>query len=130
MSDRPLIAPNNNSPLVNAASMAGDVTSPATIIQRLPGISYSVVWTGTPVGTFAVQVSNDFSLDSTGTVLNAGHWTSLPTSAFTGTYPVPSGSASAGFLDVVGTEAYAVRLKYTRTSGTGTLTVIPCAKVL
>ena len=130
MSDRPLIAPNNNVPLIKAGDMSGNITSPATIIQRLPGISYSLVWTGTPTGTFAVQVSNDYQLSSTGAVINAGNWTSLPTTSFSGTYPVPAGSASNGFLDVVGTEAYAVRIVYTASSGSGSLTVIPCAKVL
>ena len=129
MSDRPIIAPNLNVPLVNGVSMATSITSPATIIQRLPGISYSLVWTGTPVGTFTVEVSNDYSQGPNG-VLNAGNWTALPTSAFVGTYPVPAGSASNGFLDVVGTEAYAVRIVYTASSGAGNLTIIPCAKVL
>lgn len=137
MSDRPLLAPNLNKPLIGVVAsgalvsgdMSADITGPATIIQRLPGISYSVVWTGTPVGVFAVQVSNDYALSATGAVINAGTWTSLPTSAFIGTYPVPSGSAGSGMLDVVGTECYAVRLKYTRTSGSGALTVVPCSKV-
>lgn len=130
MSDRPLIAPNPSQPLIKSASMAVDVIGPATIIQRLPGISYDISWTGTPTGTFLVEVSNTYQLSSNGAVLNAGKWTSLPTSSFSGSYPVPSGSPGNGFLDVVGTEAYAVRLRYTATSGAGNLTVIPCSKVL
>jgi len=128
MSQRPLIAPNAVNPLISA-SMATSITGPVTIIQRIPGISYDITWTGNPVGTFQVQVSNSYAENPDGTVLNAGNWTTLPTSAFTGTYPVPSGSAGNGFLDVVGTEAYAIRLTYTATSGTGTLTVFPAAKV-
>ena len=41
--------------------MASNITSPATIIQRLPGIGYDVSWTGTPTGTFSIQVSTDGS---------------------------------------------------------------------
>ena len=130
MSDRPLIAPNLLNPLINAQSMATSITGPATIIQRLPGISYDISWTGTPTGTFQVQVSNTYSTSQNGTEASSGNWTTLPAGAFQGTYPVPSGSPGNGFLDVVGTEAYAVRLVYTASSGTGTLTVVPAAKVL
>ncbi len=130
MSSRPILVPNIDHPIINGTSMSASITGPATIIQMLPGISYDISWTGAPVGTIAVQVSNSYRQASDGTIVNAGHWTSLPTSAFSGTYPVPSGSADNGFLDLVGTEAYAVRLVYTRTSGTGALTVIAAAKVL
>ena len=96
----------------------------------MPGISYDLAWTGTPVGTFQVQVSNTYAQDPDGDVLSAGNWNTLPTTSFTGTYPVPAGSPGNGFLDVVGTEAAWVRLQYTASSGSGTLTVIPAAKVL
>jgi hypothetical protein len=129
MSDRPLIAANINKPIVNAASMAGTITSPPTNINRLPGISYDLLWTGSPTGTFAVQVSNTYEQSPTGTVISAGNWNTLPTASFTGTYPVPSGSAGNGFLDVVGTEAAWVRIVYTPSGGTGNLTVVPAAKV-
>lgn len=127
---RPIIAPNTAKAVINAGDMSGSLTSAVSIIQFLPGISYDIAWTGSPTGTFQVQVSNTYAANADGTQKTAGNWTTLPTSSFSGTYPVPSGSAGAGFIDVVGTEAYAVRILYTRTSGTGSLTVIPCAKVL
>lgn len=130
MSSRPILVPNLDKPIINAVSMATSITGPATIIQLLPGISYDIVWTGTPTGTFQVQVSNTFRQAADGTITNAGHWTTLPAASFSGTYPVPSGSADNGFLDFVGTEAYAVRLVYTAVSGSGTLTVVAAAKVL
>lgn len=130
MSSRPFLAPNQNVPLIDSVSMAASITSPVTIIQMLPGISYDISWTGAPVGTFQVQVSNSYSKDAGGAVKNAGNWTTLPTASFSGTYPVPVGTSGNGFLDVVGTEACAIRLVYTRTSGTGNLTVFPSAKVL
>lgn len=130
MSYRPIIAPNLNVPIINNVSMATSITGPASIIQSLPGISYDIEWTGTPTGTFQVQVSNTVQIGANGSITSAGNWTTLPTSAFTGTYPAPAGSAGSGFLDVVGTEAYAVRLVYTAVSGSGNLTVVPCAKVL
>lgn len=129
MSHRPIIAPSNYAPIINAVSTGADITGTPTIIQFLPGISYDIAWTGTTHGTISIEVSNTYSQNSDGTTKNAGNWTVLPASAFVGTYPVPSGSAGNGFLDVVGTEAYAVRLIFTRTDGTGTMTVVPCAKV-
>lgn len=131
MSDRPLIAPNLNKPVVNAGDMSqATVTSQVSIIQRLPGISYDIAWTGTPTGTFAVQVSNTYTQNPDGTAANAGNWNTLPSAALIGTLPAPAGAPGNGFIDVIGTEAYAIRLVYTKTSGTGSLTVVPSAKVL
>lgn len=129
MSDRPLIAPNINQPIINATSMSSSINGPATIIQRLPGISYDVAWTGTPTGTFSVQVSNSYAQNAQGGVLNAGNWNTLPSGAFVGTLPAPAGASGNGFIDVLGTEAYAIRLVYTASSGTGNLTVYCCSKV-
>lgn len=130
MSDRPIIVPNLNKPLINGTSMATSINGPATIINKLPGISYDVAWTGTPTGTFSVQVSNTYSQDAQGNVANAGNWTTLPAGSFTGTLPAPAGSPGNGFIDVLGTEAYAIRLVYSAVSGAGALTVLASAKVL
>lgn len=130
MSDRPILPPNLDKPIINAVSMASSITGIATIIQMLPGLSYDISWTGTPTGTFAVQVSNTYKQAPSGLVTNAGNWNTIPQSAFQGNYPAPAGSSGNGFIDLVATESYAVRLVYTRVSGTGSLTVVACAKVL
>lgn len=130
MSSRPLIAPNTQNPIINAESMASTIEGPATIIQRLPGISYDISWTGTPTGTFSVQVSNTVVLSAGGEVAQAGTWYDLPAAALVGTLPTATGAAGNGFIDIIGTQAYAVRLVYTATSGTGALTVVATAKVL
>lgn len=129
MADRPVIVPNLNKPLIDSVSMATNITGPATIINRLPGISYDLAWTGTPTGTFAVQVSNTYSQNADGSVANAGNWNTLPSAAFVGTIPAPAGSPDHGFIDIVGTEAYAIRILYTAGSGSGSLTVLASAKV-
>jgi hypothetical protein len=138
MADRPLIVPSMTKPLIGPSgtgaivigTMASNIFGPVSVIDRIPGISYDIQWTGTPTGTFTVQVSNSYFTDPQGNVIGTPNWTNLPSSSFSGTYPIPSGSAGAGFLDVVGTEAYAVRLIYTAGSGSGTLTVYGAAKVL
>ena len=130
MSTRPLLDPNINVPFVNAVSMATSITSPVTFLKGLSSFGYDLTWTGTPVGTFSVQVSNTYSQSPTGAVINAGSWTTLPSAAFEGTYPIPSGSASNGYLDIVGTSAAFARLVYTASSSTGSLTVVIAGRVL
>lgn len=129
VADRPRITSNVNNPLINAHAMASSFNGPPTNINGMPGISYDLAWTGTPTGTFSVQVSNSYAEDNNRNVISAGNWNTLPAGAFVGTLPAPSGSASNGFIDVLGTEAAWVRLVYTASSGSGNLTVIAAAKV-
>lgn len=86
-------------------SMGADITSAATNILFLDRVGYQLVWTGTPNGTFYVQVSND-------SVTWADLTLSTPVTA--------SGSGDNAFIDIE-TGAKYVRLFYDRTSGTGTL---------
>lgn len=115
MSSRPQIP---QFPVITNGSMAGSITSQVTIIDKISMLSYAVSWTGTtPVGTMTVEVSNDYKINVDGTVRNAGTWNTVPiTPAAT-----VSGNTGNGFIDIGATGAYAVRLVYTRTSGTGTM---------
>jgi hypothetical protein len=129
MSDRPLIAPTV---VIAAGDMSANIISTPTILQRLSMVSYDVSWTGSsPVGTLSVQVSNTYSQNGDGTVRNPGNWTTA-TLNYNGTQvttiPV-SGSTGNGFIDVDATGAYAMRLIYTFTSGTGTMTAVLASKV-
>jgi hypothetical protein len=106
--------------------MAASITSDVTIIDNLTMIGYDVSWTGSsPVGSMSVQVSNTYSQNADGSVRDAGNWTTLTLSSAA---PV-SGNSGNGFLDIDATGAYAIRLVYTRTSGTGTMNAKICAKV-
>ncbi len=122
MSTRPILKPF---PVFTNASMADDLTSPATIISNLSGVGYDIIWTGDAVGTFSVEVSNTYSIDAMGNVQNAGNWTAVTLSGSV----APAGSADNGFINLAGLEAYAVRLVYTSTSGTGTLNATIAGKV-
>jgi hypothetical protein len=118
MSSRPLMQPF--SVITNGDMSQASLTSIPTIKSNMSMVSYGVSWAGTaPVGTVTVQVSNDYSENADGTVRHAGTWTTLVLSAPTNV----SGNTGNGFIDVV-TGAYAIRLVYTRTSGTGVLQVI------
>lgn len=112
--------------VITNGNMSGNLTSAVTIVQKLSLISYSITWSGTsPIGLMAVQVSNDYSVFPDGIVNNPGTWNSLPLS----TTPSISGNTGNGFIDIDLNGAYAVRLTYTFTSGTGTLNAIVAAKV-
>lgn len=111
---------------------AVSIISAPTVLQSLSMASYEVSWTGTsPVGTLALQVSNSYTLDAGGTVATAGNWTSVPVElSGTEVTSIPiTGNTGTGFIDVDQHAGYAVRLVYTKTSGTGTLTAIFAGKV-
>ena len=118
--------------VLNAGDMSGNLTTQPTVLQSLSCGSYSLTWTGTsPVGTVSLQVSDDYKLAPDGTVENAGTWNVAPVSVggvAVSTIPV-TGNTGTGFIDILGTGAYAIRLIYTAGSGTGSLTVTINGKV-
>lgn len=123
MSSRPFIKPL---PVIINGSMAGNLTSEVTILTNITKVAYEVIWTGTsPVGECTVQASNDYSENADGSVRNTGTWVELPLS---GTASV-TGNSDSGIIEMDSIAAYAIRLVYTRTSGTGTMNVILTAKV-
>ena len=123
----------NPYPVINAQSMASNITGTPTIIQKIPLLSYTAKWTGSsPVGTLKFQVSDDYALNSDGSVANAGTWNDLPVylqgSGIVTSIPI-SGNSDNGAVDIKELGFYAVRPVYTATSGTGTLTVTIAGKV-
>lgn len=123
MSSRPILTPF---PVITNGSMSSDITSSVTIIQNLSMISYDISWSGTvPVGTMTVEVSNSYSQNADGSVRNPGNWTTLTLSAPTDV----SGNMGNGMIDIDATGCFAIRLKYTRISGSGVMQAIINAKV-
>lgn len=121
MSSRPLLQPQQviggNSGV--SGDMSTTITSIVTVISNMSMMSYEFTWAGTaPVGTVAVQVSNDYSQNADGSVKNAGNWNTLPISPPAGV----SGNTGEGFIDIDQLGAYAIRAMYTPVSGVGTLT--------
>lgn len=102
------------------------ITSNPTNIAYMDNIVVQLNFTGTPVGTFEIQVSIDYEQDDQGNVLNTGNWTALALSP----NPAAAGSAATIFLDLNQMGSMWVRVKYTRTSGTGTLNAFIAAKML
>lgn len=89
-------------------------------------VSFDISYTGlSPVGELVVEVSNSYSQNADGSVKNPGSWTALTLSAPT----TISGSSGTGFIDLEQLAAYAVRIRYVRTSGTGTMNIVLNGKV-
>lgn len=122
MSDRPFMKPH---PVLTASSMATSLTSEVTILNQKSGAGYDLNWTGAPVGSFSVEISNTVTLDAEGNVDVPGSWTPVTLT----TNITASGSPDNAFINLAGLECYAVRLVFTRTSGTGTLNAVICGKV-
>ena len=91
--------------LVVDGDMSSDVTSSSTNILHMDRVGYQLSWSGTPTGTFSVEVSNDESV-----------WVPLTLSASV----AAAGSADDAFIDCE-TAAKFIRFKYTASSGSGTL---------
>jgi hypothetical protein len=108
-------------------SMAANITSSPTIMQNLSMVSYDISWSGTsPIGEISVEVSNTYSQNVNGSVRNPGTWSALPMNASTAV----TGNTGSGFIDIDANAGYAIRLVYTRISGTGTMLATVNGKVM
>jgi hypothetical protein len=106
--------------IITAGNMsASSITSLATNIQYLDNICLEMVFTGSPTGTFSVQGSVDYQQDANGNVTNTGNWVPITLSPA----PVASGSAGSILIDMNQLSFPYIRVVYTRTSGSGSLTV-------
>lgn len=110
--------------IVTNGSMGGDITSAVTNIQYQDNIGIQLVFTGTPTGTFFVDLSINYYQDQNGNVINAGTWTPMSFS----TAPAAAGSASDIYLDLNPLSSPWIRTRYVRGSGTGTLNAYLCGK--
>lgn len=111
--------------VITNGDMSTSLVSEVAILPQLVLVSYAINWTGSSLdGNFTVEVSNDYSENVDGSVRNPGTWTELPLSDDTSI----TIDTDSGFIDIDVTAAYAIRLKYNRTAGTGTLQVTMMGK--
>ena len=75
--------------------------------------SYQVSWTGTPTGVITVEVSNNYDR-----IRDTGNWDTLTLET---AISQPAGGASNVLIDLTWLPFQFVRLKYTRTAGSGTM---------
>lgn len=112
--------------ITNGDMSQASITSTVTNLQFLDNVCVQLNFTGTPTGTFEVQVSLDHAQDQNGNVSVAGNWTALTLSPS----PAATGSASTIFIDMNQLSAPWIRVVYTRTSGSGTLNAYIGAKMI
>lgn len=114
MSSRPILPSNS---VITNGDMSADITSKVSIMSNVSMLSYDISWTGTsPIGVAAVQVSNTYQQNMAGGQQTLGNWTTIPLSVTNIT-----GNSGTGIIEIPETSSYAIRLIYTRTSGTGTM---------
>ena len=108
---------------ITAGNMSGNLTSPVTNIKFLDNVLMEFVATGSPGGSYSVEVSADYQTDNNGNVINAGNWTALEFNPS----PIITGAGTV-VIDMNQLSAPYIRAKYTRTSGTGSLNLFISAK--
>lgn len=132
MSAKKILAPYQ---VITNGNMTGNLTGKVTNINNLDNVGVQLNWTGSPVGTFSVQVSADYAQDTQGNVTNAGNWISINItywngSTFTTTSTIPTSVGSPIYLDLDLLSAPWIRVIYTAGSSTGTLNAYVTAKGL
>jgi len=123
MSSRPYIGPKL---VLSSGSMAGTgvLHSSPLDTRTTTRISMQAIWTGTPVGTFAVEGSLNYDPGLiSANPLNSGTWTDVGISIDS-----VSGVSGSRIIDMTETALPWVRFTYTNTSGTGTLNVYSGSK--
>jgi hypothetical protein len=109
----------------NTLPTSGTINSIGIEVNQLYAWSIQAEWTGTPTGAFTIQVSNDILPLAPSTsnpvgpnpAANVVNW-----STYTGSAVVTSGSSGNWmWISQLGPYKW-VRLSYTGTSGTGTVT--------
>lgn len=89
--------------------------SDPTNLRNCSQAAYQLLWTGTPTGTFVVQVSN-VPKPALGTDTD---WKELVLAV---AITQPAGSATGDYIDLTPLPFLWVRLKYTNGSGSGAIT--------
>lgn len=104
--------------VIAAGDMSGDITSAFTDIRYLDNVAYTVSWDGTsPAGEILVDVTMD---DVQNSAQNPSPlWTPLDF----GTTISVSGNTGNHILNLTQLGFAFIRLRYDRTSGTGTMRV-------
>lgn len=110
--------------IVENGDMSGAIVTESIDIRRIDRAALQLIFTGTPTGDFAVEVSLDHEKDPAGNVKTVGTWVPITLSPA----PVAAGAADEIFIDLTVTASPWIRLTYTPSAGTGTLTALISGK--
>lgn len=124
-------------PIIIAGDMSlGSLTSIVTEISYLDNVGIQLQWTGSPVGSFEVQVSADYEQNDVGRgVINPGQWVSLAVTYFaagqlTTSTTIPTSAGSPIYIDLTQLSAPYIRVVYTSASGSGILSGFITSKMI
>lgn len=120
---------------ISNGSMTGTsvLTSSITAITGMDNIGYQFDWTGSPVGSFQVEVSANHNQDELGNTITAGTWIPILITYWDGTkfvsaFSVPTSVGTPIYVDCSILSAPYVRCVYTNISSTGALNATVCGK--
>lgn len=121
--------------IVSGDMSAASITSSVSSIEFVDDIGIQFNWTGSPVGVFSVQISIDYTQDTSSSpnVQVAGNWVDLVLTYWNGAAwvtgtSIPATVGSPIYIDLPLLSAPWIRCKYTKTSGTGTLSAFLTTK--
>jgi hypothetical protein len=104
----------NNAPIITNGDMTSDITSTPIYLEQESLLSIQAVWTGTPVGNFKIQTSDDFyTIDQASLVT---HWTD-----YTGSTQAAGGAAGNVTWRIADAGDRWYRVVYTAGSSSGTV---------
>jgi hypothetical protein len=98
------------------------ISSPITEIRGFDDVYYEMQFTGTPTGTFSVQVSSSYDPITNPNAV----FITIPLSPT----PIATGTAGSIGIDINLEGSQWIQLVYTNTSGTGTLNAYVSGKAL
>lgn len=109
------------------------LTSPATVITGMDDIGYQFDWSGSPTGTFEIQVSATHNEDELGNVITSGTWVPLLVTywngaVFVNSTTIPTSVGTPVYVDCTQLSSPYIRCVYTNASGSGVLTATVCGK--
>lgn len=137
MSGRKHVLPTFTTLAPTAGNMTGvsTLTTATTDIRFMDDIGYQFDFTGSPTGTFQVQVSANHIEDTQGNVQVAGTWVPLIFTYWNGatfvtSSTIPTSVGTPIYLDLSLLSAPWIRAQYTNSASTGTLTATVTGKML
>lgn len=109
-----------NIPMLVAGVMTGTnvLTSNEVDVSGMEKVFINLSWTGTPNGTFVIQVPASYSAANPAVVAS---WATLPVFNTSGGALTAAGSASNHQVDINMVSFGRIRFQYTNSSSTGTL---------
>lgn len=108
----------NNDPIFTASDASVTQTSVAFPVNQVIGYSAQFVWTGSPVGTIKIQVSDDPGTTASSPSQQPTHWTDYSGST------ISVSGAGNGTFNVNDAFYNWIRFVYTASSGSGTISGI------